>query len=283
MRRLSLVCALVAALLLPASAGWAQESVTALLKSGERVTGELWDLGGYDYTFRVNGQERRILIKDIAVLDFTGNGQNLPASEAARVSEGRHLIVLKNGQTMEGFLLDIREGSKPLGLTVVLNGEQRPMSGAEVARIYLDRPVGATTGTTGNQTVTPAGGSGRSIQVSAQRQWTPTGIIVRRGQAVQFSSSGEVRLSADAADTSQVPGRENRRGVKYTLPSTLGGALIGRVGNGQPFGIGDQTSVPMPGSGELFLGVNDDEFSDNSGEYSVTVSGPTGSAVPRRQ
>jgi hypothetical protein len=155
------------------------------------------------------------------------------------------------------------------------------MSGTEVARIYLDRPAAAT-GTSGGQTGTPAGG-GRTIQVSAQRQWTPTGVIVRRGQVVQFSSSGEVRLSANAADTSQVPGKEARRGVKYTLPSTLGGALIGRVGNGQPFGIGDQASVPMPGSGELFLGVNDDEFADNSGEYTVTVTVPTGSAVPRRR
>ena len=283
MRTRSLACALAVVFVLSASAGWAQENVTALLKSGERVTGELWDLGGYDYTFKVNGQERRIPIGDITVLDFSGNAENLPQAEASKAGEGRHLIVMKNGQVLEGKLLDIREGSKPLGLTVVINGEQRPLSSDEVARIYLDRPVPAATGTTGNQPGAPASGSGRTIQVSAQRQWTPTGIVVRRGEVIQFSSSGEVRLSADANDTSRVPGREGRRGANYTLASTLGGALIGRVGNGQPFGIGDQASVPMPAAGELFLGVNDDVFTDNSGEFTVTVTPQGGTAVPRRR
>ena len=49
-------------------------------------------------------------------------------------------------------------------------------------------------------------------------------------------------------------------------------ALIGRVNNGPPFGIGDQASFPAPGNGILYLTVNDDERSDNSGEFGVTVS-----------
>ena len=42
------------------------------------------------------------------------------------------------------------------------------------------------------------------------------------------------------------------------LPTVNAGALIGRVGNSQPFGIGDQASVPMPFDGVLYLAVNDD-------------------------
>jgi len=56
------------------------------------------------------------------------------------------------------------------------------------------------------------------------------------------------------------------------MPGANAGALIGRVGNSAPFGIGDQTSVPMPFDGILFLAVNDDERSDNSGEFVVTLS-----------
>jgi len=56
------------------------------------------------------------------------------------------------------------------------------------------------------------------------------------------------------------------------LPAALAGALIGRIDNGQPFGIGDQTSVRMPASGILYLGVNDDNVSDNSGQFQVVVS-----------
>jgi hypothetical protein len=49
------------------------------------------------------------------------------------------------------------------------------------------------------------------------------------------------------------------------------GALIGRVGNSAPFGIGDQAAVPMPFDGVLFLAVNDDERSDNRGEFIVSI------------
>ena len=53
------------------------------------------------------------------------------------------------------------------------------------------------------------------------------------------------------------------------------GALIGRVGNGQPFSIGNTTNAfDMPDSGRLFLGVNDDHVADNSGNFVVKVWEP---------
>jgi hypothetical protein len=52
------------------------------------------------------------------------------------------------------------------------------------------------------------------------------------------------------------------------IPGALAGALIGRVGNGQPFAIGDQTiALPMPAAGQLFLGINDDHCADNRGQF----------------
>ncbi len=51
------------------------------------------------------------------------------------------------------------------------------------------------------------------------------------------------------------------------------GALLGKIGNSAPFAIGMQTQpLPMPASGRLMLGVNDNELSDNSGFYTVTVT-----------
>jgi hypothetical protein len=47
---------------------------------------------------------------------------------------------------------------------------------------------------------------------------------------------------------------------------------MGRIGNGQPFSIGETTQVfEMPENGRLFLGVNDDHVADNSGNYVVKV------------
>ena len=54
--------------------------------------------------------------------------------------------------------------------------------------------------------------------------------------------------------------------------SRFEGALIGRIGNGAPFAIGDQTiALPMPADGQLFLAVNDDEVGDNKGAFVVTL------------
>ena len=59
---------------------------------------------------------------------------------------------------------------------------------------------------------------------------------------------------------------------KYPLPVMQAGALIGRVGTGQPFPIGSQqTPIQMPSDGTLQLGINDDYFGDNSGAFTVTI------------
>ena len=48
--------------------------------------------------------------------------------------------------------------------------------------------------------------------------------------------------------------------------------LIGRIDSGLPFGIGDQSSITVPATGLLYLGTNDDNVSDNSGQFQVVIS-----------
>ena len=44
------------------------------------------------------------------------------------------------------------------------------------------------------------------------------------------------------------------------------------MNNGAPFPIGTSPQlVTMPANGRLYLGVNDDEFGDNSGAFAVTI------------
>jgi hypothetical protein len=57
-----------------------------------------------------------------------------------------------------------------------------------------------------------------------------------------------------------------------TLPGEKFCSLIGRIGDSKPFLIGLQrTPVIAETSGQLFLGVNDSNFSDNKGESDVFV------------
>ena len=63
-----------------------------------------------------------------------------------------------------------------------------------------------------------------------------------------------------------------RRIANGPLPNGLAGALIGRIGpNGTPFGIGNMNSISAPASGVLYLGINDNGFGDNKGNFQVVV------------
>jgi len=97
---------------------------------------------------------------------------------------------------------------------------------------------------------------------------------VRQGQRVTFLGTGEIQLSADPNDIAGVAGARNGRlSAGAPIPGALVGALIGRIGNGRPFGIGNQTvALTMPASGQLWLGINDDNCPDNRGQFKVQIN-----------
>jgi hypothetical protein len=114
----------------------------------------------------------------------------------------------------------------------------------------------------------------RTITVPSTQQWTPTSIRVNQGDRIQLQATGEIRLRpASFNDKAGVAGAfSHRLAPNSPIPSAFAGALIGRIDSGQPFGIGDQASIVAPGSGLLYLGVNDDVLTDNSGQFQVKVS-----------
>ncbi len=254
----------------------AQENATLILKSGERISGQLEDMGGVGFTIKVNGVDRQIPTNDVAVIDF--GAADMTSEDWSKISSGQQVAWLKNGQMVEGSLYDIG-GSQPLRITFKTASGDRDISSSEISRIVLARPNNVNPVATSGSTASP---SGSAITVSGRQQWTPTGIYVQRGQVVTLQSSGEIQLSGDANDISTVDGARTQRYVSRSpLPRTLAGALIGRIGNGRPFGIGSQTSLTMPAAGQLFLGVNDDSLNDNQGEFHVQVQTVGGGAVPR--
>lgn len=82
---------------------------------------------------------------------------------------------------------------------------------------------------------------------------------------VRFTASANGRAGAAGSLTQKYMGRRTvarsvRRGAHRTHRQ------------GSAVGIGDQVSVTMPASGTLYLGVNDDNVSDNSGQFQVVIS-----------
>lgn len=256
---------------------FAQENATLILRSGEKIAGQLSDFGGVGFTINVNGQDRQVPTNDVAIVDFTGKA--MTNADWAKFSEGKHVLWLTNGQTVTGQFYDVG-GRSPLNITLKTDEGDRQFSSREITRIVLARTDNAVAATSGTQTPSPAPatesrpGTGGGIVVPAQQGWTSTGIAVRRGEWITFNTTGEIRLTTDAADVSGAAGSPaNRTAANAPLPSTPIGALIGRVGNSSPFVIGNQTRVQMPAAGVLFVGINDDHLADNAGEFRVEIQG----------
>jgi hypothetical protein len=83
-----------------------------------------------------------------------------------------------------------------------------------------------------------------------------------------------VQLSDDVNDIANGNGAiSGRKAAGAPVPAAAAGALVAKVGpNGASFPIGgDQVTVTMPVNGVLYLGINDDGFADNKGNYQVIV------------
>jgi hypothetical protein len=303
MRKQLFVPMLVGMLALGAVQAFAQ-SATVVMRNGDRVRADVIDMGR-NFTLNVNGQTREVPIGDIVLIDFAGDGRNVSGDEISKVNAANGgYVVMRNGEQFNASLQDFT--GKPL-IAVFSNG--RRSSTGDVARIYLgsvNNVPGFPTQSASNPSVAPnppnppmperpAGWRGRgrgnrdpyadrsaappdarSVVVPSNVQWTNTGLNVSRGQYLRFEPSGEIRLSTNGDDVARAAGALSfRHADKATIPSIPVGALIGRIGNGQPFSIGDTNNAfDMPDSGRLYLGVNDDHVPDNSGNFVVKIWEP---------
>ena len=250
------------------------EQVTVQLRNGTVVRGALEDLEDGTLYVRVSlHDQRRLPIGDVALIDRTGNASLLPEAEVRAAQGPTPIVVLANGSRVEGMLMDVYGGpgsgdpeKARLFIVKASDGAERRLAAAEVSRIYLGNFSAAA------ETVAEAPVPAGAIRVRAAAGWVDTGLVVREGQLVGFATTGTVQLSTDPADTASSPGRD-RTAAGAPMPTLRAGALIGRIGpNGEPFGIGNQSSVPMPATGQLFLAVNDDVLTDNSGAFDVVIT-----------
>jgi len=110
-----------------------------------------------------------------------------------------------------------------------------------------------------------------AAMVSAQRQWSDTGLEVEKGQQLEFKASGQVRGTQgppeDWAYGPHGPGGVQHEGLML--------ALVGRVqgddGASEEFVIGEAARMASPLKGRLYLGVSDVVHEDNDGAFVVAV------------
>jgi len=259
-------------------AAGAQEQATVLKRDGTRVSGrfEAWNRNTNTLYIRVSlGDQRIIPLGDALVIDAEGDGQNLPETELGPARGGDHVLVTRAGEIIRGRMTNIEggEGSGQDGEPRIVTfqasgGGERRVRFTDLRRLYLGN-VPSSPGRPLPETPMPTG----AIRVAGSAGWVGTNIIVGRNDRLQFTADGQVQLSADPEDRASPAGSlKGRYAPNGPAPTLLAGALLGRIGNGPAFAIGDQTQeLPVPAAGQLFLAVNDDQAGDNQGAFAVTV------------
>ena len=117
-----------------------------------------------------------------------------------------------------------------------------------------------------------------NVSVAGTSRGTDTGAELRTGDIVNITATGTIVAGRRAGEVSPDGGRTGFGALLGTrpVPSAGVGALIGyiRLPNGQitqPFIVGSQQSITAPSDGRLFLLINDDDYSDNNGNFNVRI------------
>lgn len=113
----------------------------------------------------------------------------------------------------------------------------------------------------------------RTVMVSARQAWTDSGIDVRIGDRISVTPSGVIRYTPSQGDRVDAAGGTNNATPAAPRPDLPIGALLGKVGGGEPFLIGRRLDgMRVTSNGRLYLGTNDDVLNDNDGQFRAVVS-----------
>jgi hypothetical protein len=115
-----------------------------------------------------------------------------------------------------------------------------------------------------------------SLTVPGTRKWTATRVYLSRGDALGITAAGQVYIDPSypqgpAGNPSCTPA-VNYAAASATFPAPRlpCWSLVARIGNGPVFEVGT-TKLSTATSGRLYLGVNDGDFTDNSGSWTVNI------------
>jgi hypothetical protein len=118
-----------------------------------------------------------------------------------------------------------------------------------------------------------------TITVPGTSRGTDTGIDVRSGDSITITATGTViagrRIGEVGPEGARSSGLGSVIGTR-PVPTAGAGALIAyiRTPNGQvtqAYLIGSQLTTTVPADGRLILAINDDDYSDNGGSFSVRI------------
>jgi hypothetical protein len=273
----------LAAATFSASLAEAQVTTTVVLKSGERHSGQnlSYRIDRARVAVRTSPNAEPTFPEDqVAFVEFAGGiaPTNLGLN-------GQEAVVLRDGAVLRGNLVEMGHGtngdlSTPFLVIIDTDSGQKRLDAGQVARVYFSGGDTASAGSSAGggrarDEAIVAAASNRTkridqhVTVGATQAWTATGIQVRRNEQVTIAGSGQVDIASGGVPAGVTGGNDINPGNPVATAKT--GALIGKIGNGRPFLIGERTTLRATDNGQLMLGVNDSNHGDNSGAFEVDV------------
>ena len=116
-----------------------------------------------------------------------------------------------------------------------------------------------------------------SVVVPGTEQWTDTDIDLSIDDTVLIEADGAITPSTPDVPLYGPDGVWDRPSARAFnvkgLEEANHAGLIGRIGEaGAPFQVGSQHLSTADTEGRLFLGINDIDVSNNSGEFTATIT-----------
>ncbi len=229
-------------------------------------------------------------------------------ADTVRLKDGSIIKGTITGFTGGKFTVEIGEGSRKRQLTFdaseVESIEFEPVARTAVADQQVERPVQntryepapsqpkrveppvsqprvtqtASVPQTATPPVQPSPIGAKPVELSLKvladntsNGWTNSGWIVKKGQRIRITGTGEVSLGA--GKKSEPAGLWDLEDGGKLLKAVPTGALIAVIGddNNDFIYVGDEREFVATRDGALFLGVNEGNLNDNSGAYAVKI------------
>ena len=110
----------------------------------------------------------------------------------------------------------------------------------------------------------------RAVVVDVSKPWNDTGLDVNEGDLVIAMGFGVYNESNEFTDVTKWLGpsgypKQNNSVGNYPLPNALSRGIIGKIGDSEPFVVGEYNQLEIKNNGRLFLGINDINFANNYG------------------
>jgi hypothetical protein len=124
----------------------------------------------------------------------------------------------------------------------------------------------------------PAQGREKTITLYANQAWTDTGIDLEPNMMVEITVQGQIEYGVGRSTGPNGNRNANLSSSTYPIKDAGVGAVIARIRyrdgrDSEPLYIGSRNRAYTERNeyGRLLIGVNDDNYRDNSGSYNVTI------------